>query len=409
MGAIRKAKAAGFPDIITVDMGGTSADVCLAQDGRAELAAQTTVGGLPVRTPLFDIVSVGAGCGSLISLDEGGMLRVGPRSAGADPGPACYGKGGLEPTVTDAHVVLGTIRPAAFLDGRMTIDAAAAARAFAALAGTLTMSVPALAARAVRIAEANVVRAVELVSTERGRDPRDFTLVAYGGAGPLHAAKVAEELGIGTVLVPAHAGVLSAYGLLTSDYAAYDTETRRIAVDEDAPVALRSLYSAFHARMSQRLVAFGFPEAGVRFELTLGMRFVGQSHEIGVDIDPSALADLTGAQLHEAFLAAHQRIYFHTGGRDRSEVVFLRLGARAPGAQVTARPATTALPPPDDDLVWINDAPVRCAFIRRGHISPHGRPGPLVVEDGAATILVPRGWTAERNAADDLILRKAVP
>ena len=350
MGAIRKAEAAGFADIITLDMGGTSADICLVQDGQAELAAQTTVAGLPVRTPLFDIVSVGAGCGSLVALDEGGMLQVGPRSAGADPGPACYGKGGIEPTLTDAHVVLGTIRPAAFLGGRMTINSDAAARAFEAPAGKLRMSVPALTARAVRIAEANVVRAIELVSTERGRDPRDFTLTAYGGAGPLHGAKVAEELGIATVLVPAQAGVLSAYGLLTSDYAAYDTETRRIAVDQDAPAALRDLYAALHARMSRRLAAFGFPRTAVRFELTLGMRFVGQSHEIGVEVDPATLAGLTGAWLHEAFLATHEQIYLHTGGRDRSEVVFLRLGARAPSAQAAIRRVPHAAAPESEDF-----------------------------------------------------------
>ena len=210
MGAVRQSVRSGFASLVTFDMGGTSTDVCLIQDGEPELTGQSAIDGLPVRTPLFDIVSVGAGCGSIVWRDEGGMLRVGPQSAGADPGPACYGRGGDLPTITDAHNIQGTIRPDAFLGGAMSIDEQASHRVFEDIAGHFDLPLPEMADSAIRVADANIVRAIQLVSTERGRDPRDYVLVAFGGAGPLHAARVAEDLDIGTILVPPYAGVLSA-------------------------------------------------------------------------------------------------------------------------------------------------------------------------------------------------------
>jgi N-methylhydantoinase A len=202
MGAARQAALSGYKNLVTFDMGGTSTDVCLVENGEPEMTGATEIDGLPVRTPLLDIVSIGAGCGSIVWLDDGGMLRVGPMSAGADPGPACYGRGGERPTITDAHVVRGTIRAEAFLGGSMRIDRSAAHRAFERLASGLGMGIAEAAGAAIGLATGNIVRAIQLVSTERGRDPRDYALVAFGGAGPLHAARIAEDLGIGTILVP---------------------------------------------------------------------------------------------------------------------------------------------------------------------------------------------------------------
>ena len=179
MGAVRQSVQSGFASLITFDMGGTSTDVCLIQDGEPELTGQSTIDGLPVRTPLFDIVSVGAGCGSIVWMDDGGMLRVGPQSAGADPGPACYGRGGDLPTITDAHIIQGTIRPDAFLGGAMSIDEQASHRVFEEIAGHFDLPLPEMADSAIRVADANIVRAIQLVSTERGRDPRDYVLVAF--------------------------------------------------------------------------------------------------------------------------------------------------------------------------------------------------------------------------------------
>ena len=234
VGATRQAARSGFRDLITFDMGGTSTDVCLVQDGRPSLASESEIDGLPIRTPVLDIVSVGAGGGSIVWVDDGGMLRVGPQSAGADPGPACYGKGGTAPATTDAHIVIGTIRPGAFLGGRMSLDGDAARRAFEPLATRFDLSVEQAAASALQLADANIVRAIQLVSTERGRDPRDYALVPFGGAGPLHAARIAEELGIGTIVVPPNAGVISAYGLVASDYTKFDAVTRKMKLDEAA-------------------------------------------------------------------------------------------------------------------------------------------------------------------------------
>ena len=214
VGAIRQAGRSGRGNLITFDMGGTSTDVSLVEDGEPSIAAETEIDGLPIRTPVLDIVSVGAGGGSLVWIDDGGMLRVGPRSAGADPGPACYGRGGTQPTMTDAHVVRGTIRPDAFLGGAMRLDADRAHAAFEDVARQLGTRRRGAAAAAIRLAVANIVRAIQLVSTERGRDPRDYALLPFGGAGPLLAAEIAEELGVREILVPPNPGVISALGLI---------------------------------------------------------------------------------------------------------------------------------------------------------------------------------------------------
>ena len=214
---MRQAARSGFKDLITFDMGGTSTDVCLVQDGRPSLASESEIDGLPIRTPVLDIVSVGAGGGSIAWVDDGGMLRVGPQSAGADPGPACYGKGGTEPAITDAHIVIGTIRPERVPgrphEARRRGGASAPSRRSPSASACRSSRPP---PRALQLADANIVRAIQLVSTERGRDPRDYALVPFGGAGPLHAARIAEELGISTIVVPPNAGVISAYGLVAS-------------------------------------------------------------------------------------------------------------------------------------------------------------------------------------------------
>ena len=235
VGATRQAARSGFEDLITFDMGGTSTDVCLVQDGRPSLASESEIDGLPIRTPVLDIVSVGAGGGSIVWVDDGGMLRVGPQSAGADPGPACYGKGGTEPATTDAHVVRRH-HPARRLS-RRPHEARRRGRAHAPSSRWRSASASASSRRppsALQLADANIVRAIQLVSTERGRDPRDYALVPFGGAGPLHAARIAEELGIATIVVPPNAGVISAYGLVASDYTKFDAVTRKMKLDEAA-------------------------------------------------------------------------------------------------------------------------------------------------------------------------------
>ena len=227
-GAVRQVARSGFRHLITLDMGGTSTDVCVVNDGEPELTNEFRIDGLPILIPTVDIKTVGAGGGSIVWIDDGAMLRVGPQSVGAEPGPACYRRGGQTPTLTDAHVIRRTIRAEAFLGGEMSIDVEASHSAFAPIADHLGMTVEAAADSAVELANANIVRAVQLISTERGKDPRDYVLVPFGGAGPLHAAKVAEDLGIDTVVVPPNAGVISAYGLLASDFVIIPLRSQRL-------------------------------------------------------------------------------------------------------------------------------------------------------------------------------------
>src|SRR5215470_7389454 len=214
VGAQAVGTLAGFEDLITFDMGGTSTDVALLQGGRCRLATEATVHGYPIKAPMLDIHTVGAGGGSIAYIDSGGLLKVGPRSAGADPGPACYDKGNEEPAVTDANVVLQTLNPGHLLGGRMAIRQDLANQAIGRLAGELGLGVPQTAQGILSVVTANMARAIRVISVQRGHDPRDYTLMAFGGAGPLHAARLARELDIGRVLVPANPGILCAMGLL---------------------------------------------------------------------------------------------------------------------------------------------------------------------------------------------------
>jgi N-methylhydantoinase A len=276
VGAARVAAEAGFPNAIAFDMGGTSTDVCLIVDGVAERSNERLVAGLPIRLPTIDIHTVGAGGGSIARIDAGGAVRVGPESAGADPGPACYGRGGTLPTVTDANLLLGRL-PERLADG-VELDRAAAERAL----GSLDP------AAVVEVVNAEMLRALRVVSVERGHDPRDFALVAYGGAGPLHACALAEELGIRTVLVPAAAGVLSALGLVASDERRDRVESRLVPLDE----------------------AGELPQQG-----EVDLRYVGQSFELTVPLQPN---------LSSAFHRAHEERYGYADPARAIELVAIR-------------------------------------------------------------------------------------
>ena len=405
-GAIRQAGRSGYRDLLTFDMGGTSTDVCLVTGGEPTLAAETALDGLPVRAAVVDIVTVGAGGGSIVWIDDGGMLRAGPRSAGAEPGPACYGRGGTEPTVTDAHVVRGALRPAAFLDGRMAIDPEAARAAFRPIADALGATVEQAADAAIRVTDANAVRAMQIVSTERGEDPRDYAMVAFGGAGPLHAARVAEELGVATVVVPPDAGVLSAWGLLAADHRQFESVTRRTRLDDAAPAVAREVFGAMRRRAVERFASMGLgrdPELAFHAD----MRFVGQAFEIAVGIDADALPGLDAAALRRAFAAEHHRVFMHGGeATDPVEIVAFRLGVRAPAPELPAPRADDAAPAAPEPLslyergAWREAIRGRRAALRPGD----GLAGPALLEDGASTVLVPPGWTAEADDRRNLIL-----
>ena len=408
VGAVRSVAGTGFRDLITLDMGGTSTDVALIADGRPELASMTRIDGLPVKTPVIDIVSVGAGGGSLAWVDDGGLLRVGPHSAGAMPGPACYGRGGDRPTVTDAHLVRGTLRADAFLGGRMAVDREAASRALEPLAARFGMALEELADSVVRLAEVSIVRAIQRVSTERGRDPRDYVLVPYGGAGPLHAARVAEDLAIGTVVVPPNAGVLSASGLLLSDHVHYRTRTRRLAVSDVSMDAIRDTVEALQAEARDYLAGLGI-EAAADFDRVLEMRYLGQAFEVPVSLSGMDLDRLQAEELARLFGEAHRRVFeFAKPHGDPVEVVSFRVGVRAPPPPMPSMgraPATGRAAPRSAAMTERGEA-LEAGLLARAELGPDAVAGPLLIDDGSATVYAPPGWTAAADGHGNAILRK---
>ena len=409
VGAIRQAGRSGRGNLITFDMGGTSTDVSLVQDGAPGLASDTEIDGLPVRTPVLDIVSVGAGGGSLVWIDDGGMLRVGPRSAGADPGPACYGRGGVLPTVTDAHVVRGTIRPEAFLGGTMQLDADRAQRAFEGLAARLGTDIAGAAAAAIRLAVANIVRAIQLVSTERGRDPRDYGLLPFGGAGPLLAAEIAAELGVREIVVPPNPGVISALGLIASDYMKVTGITRRAPLDDAAPDILRDAFARFRAEAEAEFRSLDL-HGPLSFTAAADMRFLGQAFEVPVELEVPALSDLTAGDLRARFTAAHRRLYMHGGEPQRHvEMVGLRFGVRRPiDSMPEFRERATASRHPAAAPVRTATGTVTARLIdAAGLAAGEAIAGPALIEGYSSTTWVPPGWRAAPDPHGNIFLHRA--
>ncbi|MCQ9389807.1 hydantoinase/oxoprolinase family protein [Brevibacterium sp. 50QC2O2] len=361
VGAAQICLAAGHPDIITFDMGGTSSDISLVQNGEPKLTAGMELDGRPIRSPMLDIHTVGAGGGSLAWIDSGGHLRVGPQSAGADPGPACYGKG-LEPSVTDANVVLGALDPEYLLGGQMKIDAGAAAAAVDRVAGPLGLSTAEAALGILRVVTANMARAIRVVSVRRGYDPRDYALVPFGGAGPLHASRLARELGMRTIVVPEVPGAQSAMGLLMTDVRTDFMRTVITPVDPSDPASASRIAAAFAGLESQAEDWFDsqqVPGAGRTLVRRAELRYRGQNFELPVEVPAGRIsAELLG-ELVVAFGAAHERVYGYVDEESPIEAVTFRVqasgaapkvevasaGAEAPaGAAEPADAATSAAP-----------------------------------------------------------------
>jgi N-methylhydantoinase A len=327
-GATAVAERCDIDDCITMDMGGTSCDVSLVADGDPVTSTTTEVGEYPVGVPAVDIHTVGAGGGSIAWLDEGDALRVGPRSAGADPGPICYGRGGEQPTVTDAQVVLGRLDPALF-DGPEDVGVKAASRAIEReIARPLSMDVTDAAAGIVDLANARMAQALRVVSVERGHDPRSFALVAFGGAGPLHAAALAADLDIPRVVCPASAGVLSALGLCLSDVL-YDESVSRVrAWREVSADDIASVVADLEARGADRLDNAGVPGDRHVFERALELRYAGQSYELTVDLPDGDVDDAAMATVVERFHRRHEERYGHAAPEEPLELVTVRVRAR---------------------------------------------------------------------------------
>ena len=407
-GAFALAGRAGFDRIITIDMGGTSTDVSLCP-GRILERDETQVGDLPIRGATVDVLSVGAGGGSIARLDAGGALRVGPESAGADPGPACYGHGD-EPTVTDAQVALGRIAPEHFLGGRMAIRSELSLQALEPLAGPFAHD-PRLAADAVlRVANTNMERALRVVSVERGHDPHLFTLVAFGGAGPLHACDLAQSLRIPRVLVPPHPGVLSALGMAIAPVAKELSAAAGLAIGPEAASegsdqgALHPLFDDLRRRGEEELRDEGFATAPLVSQRYLEMRYVGQSYELSVPVD-----SLSPAHFLSRFHTAHHERYGHSDSSRPVEVVSVRLKLILPAQALplTSPPAAAGDPLLGQREVWF-DGPQRTAVYDRTRLQPGFRlKGPAVVVQMDATTAVPPGWQGTVDQWGNLVLERS--
>jgi len=403
VGAFQAAKQAGYNRIITFDMGGTSTDVALLP-GSIQRTREAMIGGMPLRLPVIDIHTIGAGGGSIARVDAGGALQVGPRSAGADPGPACYGRGDW-PTVTDANLVLGRLHPDHFLGGEMRLDEARAQAALNKLAEKMGASSPQAALGVVQVANAAMERAIRAVSVERGHDPRDFALVAFGGAGPLHACALAEALQIPQVIVPRAPGVLSALGMAFSDWV--KDYTRAIFADEamlNAP-ALDTIFAALEARAHDELRAEGVSAENIRLARGLDMRYTGQSHEIQVE---AANGDWI-----KAFHAAHEQRYGYRQPDATVEAVSARL--RATG--LTPKPEFAPIEISGSDPaqarlgsggVWLSAAErVEAAYYDRDRLAAGNEvPGPAILFQLDATAFIPPGWMAKVDQWGHLVINQ---
>ncbi len=425
VGAMYVARAAGIDDIITFDMGGTSTDVALCP-GKLPATSEGEIAGMPMRLPIIDIHTVGAGGGSLASVDPGGALRVGPQSAGADPGPACYGpeSGGAagagpdessgRTTTTDANLVLGRLDAGHFLGGQMRLDEAAARKVMSRLGQSLANSSPeAPAWGVIQVANANMERAIRRISVERGYDPRSFTLVAFGGAGPLHACELAEAMQIARVLVPAMPGVLSALGMLVArparDYSV--TVMQSLAPgSEEAPEWLSERYQRMLARAQEDMAAEGYGPKQLVVDLGLDLRYVGQAYELTTPVG----AGDSESDIIASFHQAHARRYSFERREETVQVVNVRLAVEAKSRppvlpQLAAGSADAGASLIGRKQVWFGDRAVESGLYDRDKLRAGNRfRGPAIVFQYDTTTVIPPAWTAEVDGYGNLILGRSL-
>lgn len=411
-GALAVMEASGIGDFITFDMGGTSSDISLIEKGEPSLARETSVHGYPLKVPMLDIHTIGAGGGSIAHVDAGGLLKVGPQSAGAVPGPACYGRGGTEPTVCDANVVLQTLNPVSMLGGRLEVDRAAASQAVAGLAGQLGLGLHETAQGIISVVTANMARAIRFVSVRKGYDPREYTLVAFGGAGPLHAARLMLELEMPRTVVPRYPGLLCAMGLLVADLKRNDSITNHLVLGAGAVGAVHETFQRLRERAEAWFEGEGIAPTQRVLRYLVDARYKGQNYELGIPVEASAGGEVDMERIAADFHAAHKRVYGYSVAEQPVELVTFRSEAVAsvPKARI---PAFDKADWPVEDAklgmrdVWFPElsgfAPVPVFDrARLGH--GHRIAGPAVVEQMDSTTVVLPAMQATVDANLNLIL-----
>jgi len=413
-GARRVGRAAGIDNMITLDMGGTSADVALVTHGELALSPEQVIVGRPVRLPAVDVHTVGAGGGSIAWIDEGGALRVGPRSAGAEPGPACYGRGGKEPTVTDAQLILGRLPPERALGGLPRLDVAAARAAVAGVRDPLGLSLDQAAWGILEIVESTMEQAIRVISVRRGVDPRGYTLAAFGGAGPLHGASLARKLGLRGALYPAHAGALSALGLMGADLVLTYVRSVLLPWSKVGPQLLRQVLEEFRGRAADQLAVAGGERNTLNLQAAADIRYRGQGFELTVPLPAGEPSPATLDALALEFHRTHEALYGFCTREEPLDLVSLRLTAVEPtdkpplpqvSAQSDLQRATLAARPVfvDPARGWTS-CPV---FDRQLLPADAVLPAPSVVEGDESTCYIPPGTNARTDHMGNLVLEVA--
>ncbi|MDP9443522.1 MAG: hydantoinase/oxoprolinase family protein [Actinomycetota bacterium] len=413
LGAALVARRAGYPRILTCDGGGTSTDVSVVLDGEPTLTTEGSVGRFPSKIPMIDVVTVGAGGGSVAWMSPEGSLKVGPRSAGADPGPLCYGRGGTEPTVTDAHLVLGRIPPH-LLGGEVPLDVAAARTGLQRLAGDLGLSLEECAAGVLEISAWNQANALRQITVKRGLDVRDFTMTTFGGSGSLLLCRLVDVLGLPAVLVPRDPGNLSAFGLLTVDVKNDYVRTLVARHDRLDLGAVAEVYDDLRAQAAGALDREGFPADQHRFQRSADLRYFGQAFEVWVDVPDGQVDDRLGDAVADAFHSAHERLYGYCfRGNPSQPVEWVNL--RVTGIGPIRRPPVPELPPGDGDPgrartgerpVFFDDWRQTPVFWRAGLAAGDRLEGPAVVEEFGATVPLHPGFTAAVDRCGNLCVTR---
>ncbi|TQO19853.1 N-methylhydantoinase A [Rhodoglobus vestalii] len=408
MAGVAVASELGFERMLCVDMGGTSFDVSLVVDGSADIESQSELEGHPLLAPSVALHTIGAGGGSVGHV-VAGALRVGPRSAGAVPGPACYGNGGVEPTVTDANLLLGRLPDVALLGGSLKLDKAAAVAATQTVGEALGLSVESTALGIIAVADAAMANAIREITVSRGIDPREFGLLAFGGAGPLHAVSIAEELELEKVIIPASPGVLSAWGMVHTDLRHDFVQTFFHLVDQLDPMVLDSALEAMLYRARETLLSDGVQESEIVSVPSLDIRYLGQEYTLNIDFGAEEPATEVLTVLHERFDAAHLERFGHNNPDEQIEVIALRMVARG----LTERRSMAALVPVSSMVelgrqnVRFHDETHETVVYDRASIVPGtALNGPLILLEAGCTVLVPPKWMVTSSANGHLILER---
>jgi N-methylhydantoinase A/oxoprolinase/acetone carboxylase beta subunit len=410
IGAVAIGRTSGRRDLITIDIGGTSSDIALIADGEALIRREGLVDGFPVRVPMVDVNSIGAGGGSIAWIDGAGGLRVGPQSAGSEPGPACYGRGGTQATVTDASVVLGYLDPANFAGGTLRLDAARARAAIATtIAGPLGLGVEAAALGIHRVINAQMAEGIRLVSIRQGIDPRHFALLPLGGGGPLHATALARDLHIDTIVVPPHPGVLSAAGLLAAPIEHEVSAACGRDLATLTPAAIRDALVPLDREASQLMARERIGAASVTIRYAADMCYVGQGYTLEIALDLAAADPLVA--LYDAFIAQHDRVYGYAT-RAPARIVNLRTihSVAAPTHDATHRTDAVLAAHRGTRPILLAEraAPLPAAILDRAGMAPgFAFIGPAIVEQADTTTLVEPGWHGIVDDRRNLILTRS--